>query len=99
MSSDFFLGKTQKPPRIKGFYEFGGRAARLAKTRRALLGPSFTSCRLGENGVRPARFDPVGPRPMARLIAARLACALARLARCPVALRWRRAVRPSCGPR
>jgi hypothetical protein len=47
-SSDFLpLGKIQKPLRIKGFYGLAARAARLAKPRRALLGPSFTSSRLG----------------------------------------------------
>jgi hypothetical protein len=39
------------------------RAGGLAARRRALLGPSFTSCPLGrELGLRPARLDPIGLR-------------------------------------
>ena len=71
-SSDILpLGKTLKTLSNKGFYDLAACAALIAKPRRALLGPSFTSCRLGERlGLRPARIGPVGPRAMTPQIAA-----------------------------
>ena len=42
-------GKFKKRLRVKGFYGLTARAGLLAERRWALLGPRFTSFRLGEN--------------------------------------------------
>ena len=62
----FAWGKLKKPLPIKGLCELAARAVLLAKPRRALLGPSFTSCRLAKvaacvDVVRAGRAAPDGP--------------------------------------
>ena len=60
-------GKLKKPRPIKGFYGLAARARRAAERRRALLGPSFTSCPFGrELGLRPEGFIRSGCAPVAR---------------------------------
>jgi hypothetical protein len=65
-------GKLKKARPIKGLYGLAGAGPRLAARPWALLGPSFTRCRLGESwGCAWQGLIRLGSAQVARLIAAR----------------------------